>query len=274
MAVEKESTIEDIMEGSTTEDVTSDTKVSLAGEEIPEELEVEKATIEDDLLAEESIPTPSEPKTEPQETGVELTPIEQEFIKRGLDKQFKSVEDMMSRVPEMNKYINDLSVNNKRLQALEKQAPPKREPEPMPSSDEFFNSPVEIIEKMIARKQNDVIEKQNEMSARFDKMEKDAFIASKADFKELVPLIEEVLAENEWLLDVGGVKAIKAVYQMAKAEQLSRVPTPVRTVPNKASAETSVGKKSTPIVKDKSYYNNLTPKQIEEELGVTPKYYD
>ena len=86
MAVEKESTIEDIMEGSTTEDVTSDTKVSLAGEEIPEELEVEKATIEDDLLAEESIPTPSEPKTELQETGVELTPIEQEFKNRGLDK--------------------------------------------------------------------------------------------------------------------------------------------------------------------------------------------
>ena len=263
MAVEKESTIEDIMEGSETENVTSDTKVSQMGEEIPEELEVEVPTIEDDLLSEDATPTPKEPEEAQPEAG--LSAIEQEFKNRGLDKQFKSVEDMMNRVPEMNKHINDLSVERKRLRELEKQAP-QPEPYKAPSSDDFYDDPVSIITKMVEARVGVVNQK-------LQQIEVDSFVNSKSDYAEMEPLMEAQLERNPDLQTLG-IRALPVLYQMAKAEQLSRVPTPTRTVPNKSSAETSVGKKSAPIVKDKSYYNNLTPKQIEEELGVTPKYYD
>ena len=193
MAKEKESKIEDLLEGSNTENVKSDTQVSPVGEEVPEGLEPEVTTIEPDLISED-VPTPSEPEPEPapvEEGTPELSPIEQAFYAKGLDKQFKSVEDMMNRVPEMNKHIDNLSVERKQLRELKEQAPQK-EPVKAPSAEDFYNDPVGIIDKMVAQKQEEV-------NRRFDEMEVNSFMRSKSDFNEMAPLMEEQLDQNPHL---------------------------------------------------------------------------
>lgn len=269
MAVEKESKAEDLLEGANTEDVKSDSKTSLAGEEIPEALEMEGPEIEDGLLSDEEPPTPSEPEKAPAEAGEpELSPLEQEFKDKGLDKQFTSIEDMMNRVPEMNKYINDLGVKNKELGKLQEQAPPATEPEKAPSADEFYNDPLGTIKKIVEKGQEGYYR-------RLDDMEVNSFIKSKSDYKDMEPLMEEALSDNPGMQALG-IKALEPLYLMAKAKQLSKVAVnpPTKPAPNKTSAETSVGKKSAPVVKDKAYWNTRSLKQMEEEQGVSELYRD
>ncbi len=270
MAVEKESKAEDLLAGSETENLESDSKTSLAGEEIPHDLEV--AEIDENLLEKEP-PTPSEPTPEKEEAPAEagepeLSPVDQMFKDKGLDKQFKDVDDMMNRVPEMNRYINNLGVKNKELSKLQEQAPPPTvEPEKAPSADDFYNDPVSVIQKIVDKGRH-------EDSQRFDEMEMNTFVNSKADYKEIEPLMEEALLDNPGM-KLLGVKALEPLYQMAKAKQLSKIPAPLPApAPNKTSAETSVGKKTAPIVKDKAYYDERSLKQLEEELGVTEQYRD
>ncbi len=268
MAVEKESKPEDLLDGADTENVESDSQTS-AGEEIPEALEIEGGEIEEGLLGEDETPTPSEPEKAPAEAGEPpLSPIEQAFKDKGLDKQFKDVEDMMNRVPEMNRYINDLGVKNKELGKLQEQAPPVTEPEKAPSADDFYNDPVSVIQKMVDKRQD-------EYNQRFDDMEMDAFKSSKSDYRDMEPLMEEALLDNPGMRALG-VKALEPLYLMAKAKQLSKmaVNPPTKPAPNKASAETSVGKKSVPVDKDKAYYEGRSLKQLEDELGVTSQYKD
>lgn len=265
---EKKPNIENLIEEP--EEVKSDTKVSKAGEEIPEGFEPK--IVDEEFMAEEP-PKVTEPVVEPTppDTGKppELSPLEQAFIDKGLDKQFGSIEEMMERVPVMNRHIDDLSVERKKLRALQEEATPEPEPEKLPSSDEFYADPISAINKMMDSREGATNKRLNDMEA-------DTFISSKADYEDMEPLMEEALRDNPWMA-AGGTKALKALYQMAKGRQLSKLagqPAPA-PAPKKASAESSVGKKSPPVDKnDPSYWVDKTPKEIEDELGVTPRYRD
>ena len=264
MADEREAKAEDLLDGSDTQNIESDSKTSLSGEEIPEAFEVKGADIEEGLVAEDEPISEPEPQA-PAEP--DLNPMEKMFQEKGLDKQFSSVEDMMSRVPEMNKYINDLGVKNKELEKLKEQAPPAVEPVKAPSADDFYNDPVTVIKDMVDKRQD-------EFNQRFDAMEANAFINSKSDYASMEPLMEAQLQENPGLQTLG-IKALPILYQMAKGKQLSSVQAAPAPVPNKASATASVGKKAAPIDKtDPSYWHGKTTKEIEAELGMSAQYKD
>lgn len=267
MAEPKESKPEDLLEGANTENIESDSKTSLVGEEIPETIESEQREIEEGLL--DDVPTPSEPETPvPAKEGIkeELSPLEQEFVKRGLDKQFGTLEGMMDRVPALNKHVNDLSVERKELMRLKEQAP-RPEPVKAPSSDDFFDEPIPVIQGLIDRRYE-------EFNQRFDAMEANSFINSKSDYSDMEPLMEEALASNPGMRTLG-IKALEPLYLMAKAKQLSSVPAPAtQPAPKKTSAETSVGKKSPPVEKDAKYWQGKSLEEMEKELGVAQQYDD
>ena len=249
--------------------VVSGGTASLRGEEVPDDVLPEPET---DNIVNEDPPPAEEPQEEAQpSTGgeAELSPFEKEFYEKGLDRQFPGgPSEMLQRVPEMNKYINDLTVERKKLKELQER-PPAPEPSQAPSPDDFYNDPIGTLDKVVESRTS-------AFNRRFDEMEAKAFVNSKSDYSDMEPLMEMQLQQNPGLQSLG-ISALPILYKMAKSEQLSKVtaqPVPART-PNKSSAETSVGKKSPPVNKsDPSYWIGKTPKEMEEELGVIPKYTD
>jgi hypothetical protein len=272
--LEKE--INDLMEPG--EGLESTTKVSLTGEEIPSDLEPETDPDISQIIEDEPAPKTDEPAEEqaPEGTGEpELSDHEKKFFELGLDKQFKGgLDEVLQRIPNMNKYISDLELRNKTL--LENQATPPAEPAKpeLPSAEEFYEKPIESIQKMLNAKVNEQLSGINEKLIQYEAKN---FENSVPDYKQMEPLMMDQLNLNPGLKQLG-TDAFPILYKMAKAQQLSDTApaptTPEVKVIDKASAETSAGKKVTPVDKtDPAYWQGKSRAEIAKELGVTDNRY-
>ena len=252
-------------------DVTIDPKgkVTLLGEEIPEDVKVD-----DSPVVEETPPKTDEPEPDaepaPEGTGDEviLTDAEKVFAADpNLVKRFGSVEQMIARQGETDKYLTDLE---RQRNYFRDQATPQKEPKVEAPSDEDFNEdPVGTIDRIVQGKMAGVNQK-------IQSMEYNSFAQSKSDFAEMDPLMQEQLSQNPELQSLG-YKALPILYKMAKADQIARAkatqPAPaVVPKPDKTHAETSTGKKEPVLSKDTlEYYKNMTLKEIEAEVGHAPQ---
>jgi len=240
-------------------------RVTVKGEEIPEGV----TPVVDDSVEEPS--KKSEPEEVPATTEEEkpvLSAFEQEFYKRGLDKQFKGgPNEMLDRVPEMNKYITRLE----RERALAREATPQAEPFKPPSNEEFYEKPQEAITKMIDQV---VGQKLSSFDQKLQEFEYKAFVASRLDFNELEPTMMEQLEANP-ALKLLGMNAVPVIYQMAKAQQLAKLVEQQKAVPpspDKKVATATTGKKtSTPPTDSPAYWQGKSLKEIEDEVGFSSR---
>jgi len=88
----------------------------------PEELEKvleEQATEPEpsqEVIEPEQVEQPEQVAPEPVvEEKIELNPYEQKFVEMGLDKQYKSIDDMIDRIPFYNKYTTQVAQENAQL---------------------------------------------------------------------------------------------------------------------------------------------------------------
>lgn len=250
-------------------EIKPDGEVTAKGEEIPKGLAPDTQT--EELVQEEESSKPDDPDGDepgaPERTDDEsaLNPVEQRFIELGLDKQFKGgLQEAIERLPDMNKYITSLEHERKVLR--EQTANPKEEPNKAPSQDDFYDDPVTAINGLLDSRFQEV-------NRKFDEMAVQSFVASKADYHDLEPVMMKQLEQNPGLSALG-VNAIPILYQMAKGTQLAQVAAkaPTANAPNKASAETSVSKRATTPSKDSpDYWQGKSLKEIEQELGFAPE---
>ncbi len=246
--------------------------------EMPEIVEHEDGTVsikgQEPEKPEVTEPQPTEPETPVvEETSAEPEPhpYDKAFIERGLNKQFPGgVTEVITRIPDMNKYITTLEQANA---AYRRQygdiAQPKREEPPPPTADDFMVDPVNAVTRIFENKWSQVQE-------RLDNMEVKAFRDTHKDYNDLLPVMNEKLAENPRLAMLG-IEAIPVLYTMAKAEKLSQAaqttqPKAPAVTPDKARAVSSAGgKKTVTPARSVEDWMNMSTKDIEKEIGFAPE---
>lgn len=262
---------QEIMETEPKPEVTPEEKPapSVAGEAVPAVVE-QKLT---DIMEEDS-PKPVEPEkvigeTEEPAPETESNTPQEMFDAQGLIKQYPGgLQELIESQANTNKYITGLEAERN---ALRDTATPKA-PE-LPSEQDFIDDPINSTNKLMDSRLSAI-------NQRLDNSEMANFTNSKPDITDMVPHMEQALRENPGIGQLSKVDAMKALYDIAKGKQITRasadaskgIVTP--PPPVKANAETSVGKKSAPVVKDQEYYLNMTPAEREKELGVIPRYKD
>jgi hypothetical protein len=259
--------LEDLMEGGEPQPVKSTDRVALTGETIDSDVVDMPVNIIEEIPAKNE-----EPERVIQKTAVtpEMSPVEKRFLELGLDKQFKGgLSEAIERIPDMNRYINDLTHERKALKELrEQQVTPQAKPAEAPSADDFYNDPINVLSKVVDSRLESV-------NRQFEEMRAESFINSKSDFHAMEPLMEGLLQQNPGLKQLG-VQALPILYQMAKGSQLSQVAAEASRKatpsPRKSSAETGVGARVTkPDINDLSYWRGKTRKEMEEEIGFAPE---
>ncbi len=270
MAEEKPEELDDsLIDGGMPEvEVKPDGSVSLKGDEIPEGVE----PVEDDVIEKDVPPKADEPEpdAEPAPRGTDaeqeqVSEIEKKFQESpSLVKRFGTVENMLERMPDTDKYITNLEAERNEYR---EKATPKEEPSKPPSVEEFYENPVEIVKQLIQ-------DESQSMRTEMSDMKIESFISSKKDFAEMEPFMMEQLKLHPELKSLGP-KAAPILYTMAKGVQISRAvnkPNPAPApVPDKTKAEASVGKKTEAISKDDPrYWRDKTIPEMEDELGFAP----
>jgi len=253
-----------------------DADMPSAEEGMPEMLNVEApgdTSPEAPPVSTEDVVTEPAPKVEgteqpsPQDTGAEiqLTDVEKKFIDAGLDRRWTSVDDMVNRMSETDRYIAGLE--DERNAYRDQLKKPEAE-EKAPSHEDYLEDPVGTMNKILAGHEQKVTE-------RLDKIETENFIGSKKDFTKMQPEMERQLAQMPEVANLPKSAAIKVLYSMAKAASIpsivsdatSKVSTPTA---NKTRAET--GGQTSPRAKgEKSLgdYVKMTDKELEAEFGIT-----
>jgi hypothetical protein len=259
---------DDILDGEPQPDeVQSDTRVSPLGDEIDESVKsVKEEIVEEEVEKPSKTEEPKEPPEDTEEEPSEQHPLEKQFYEAGLDKQFKGgLEELLRRVPDMNKYITALEAERKTLR--DQMATREPEPRQAPSADDLYNDPSGVISKIVDEKIGAVNEKLAEMEVK-------SFVNSKPDFDEMQPLMREQLEKNPGLGALG-YGAVPVLYQMAKATQLEKVAADAakkasQPVVNKESAETSVSKKAVPIDENSmESYKDMSIEEMRRKFGYT-----
>lgn len=252
-------------------DVTIDSKgkVTLLGEEIPEDVKVDDSPVVEETPPKTEEPVPdAEPAPDGTGDEVVLTDAEKAFAANpNLVKRFGSVEQMIERQGETDKYLTDLE---RQRNYHRDQATPKEEPKvEAPSFEDFNEDPVGTIGRIV---QDQLVG----VNKRLSDGEYNAFKQSKSDFADMDPLMQEQLNQNPELQSLG-YRALPILYKMAKADQIARAkaaqPVPAAVPkPDKTHAETSTGKKEPVLPKDTlEYYKNMSLKEIEAEVGHAPQ---
>lgn len=253
-----------------------DADTPTAEEGMPEMLNVEApgdTSPEASPVSTEDVVTEPAPKVEgteqpsPQDTGeeIQLTDVEKKFIEAGLDRRFDSVDDMVNRMSETDRYIAGLEAERN---AYRDQLKKPEAEETAPSSEDFLEDPVGTMNKILAGHERQVTE-------RLDKIETSTFINSKGDYGKMQPEMEKQLALMPELAMLPKSVAIRALYSMAKAASIpsivSDATSKVTTPPaNKARAETG-GQTSPRARGEKSLgdYVKMSDKELEAEFGIT-----
>jgi len=254
-------------------EIASDGRVTLSGEEIPDDVKV----VEDNVVEEEPVSKSDEPEI-PEEPAPEATETEEEkkvsafeerfYADERLVKRFGTPEAMLERIPETDKYISRLEEERNYFRD---RATPKEEPKhEAPSEEDFNNDPFKAIDRLIESRTAPL--KQELYAVKYQN-----FVNSKPDFKAMEPLMEKVINDNPGLKRLG-LDALDIAYKVAKAEQFSEAkpaaPQPAPTPkPDKTHAEAGSGKKKAVQVDKNSldYWRGKTQKEIEEEVGFAPE---
>jgi len=245
--------IDDLMEAEPEIKVNDDGTVDVVGQDA-----------EKSAPAVEEVEKVQEEETEPVEE--EVNPIQKAFTEAGLEKQFPGgVEEMIRRVPELNKYKTQLEQQNAEYRK-QFESQPKKEIE-KPSIDDFYNNPTEVIEKLVNQRVAAVEEKMEQQEIK-------NFIASKEDYKTMLPEMTNQLELNPGLEYLPKPEAVRVLYQLAKAAQIPAMVSDAtrkvqKTIPDRSKAESSPGKSQKGTVeKSVDDWINMPLKEMEKELGV------
>ena len=251
-----ENSFDDMIEGETPElDVKPDGTVAIEEEQLE--------TPDISQFVEEEPSKIEEPETVIPETEVaHVSPFEQKFNELGLSRQFPGgIDEMLSKIPDMNRYITSLEGERNALR--DRQAP--EQPNPEPTTEDIFDDPRNYIKQAVAGEMETVNNKLADYEYK-------SFVASKPDFAQMEPLMEEQLRNNPGLRTLR-LDAMPILYRMAKSEQVLNAPppapAPAPTV-NKDSAQISASKK----VETNKDTSNMTMKELENHFGVIPLYND
>jgi len=255
---------DDLIDGTPEKDVdiSADGRVTVKGEEIPDG----NRSVEEDVIDDSKTTPPQDEAPEGTESEQdEPSPFDEfmdKFREYGLEGQFKGgPEEMLRRVPEMNRYITQLEQERAQWR---KQQTTQQESAEVPFPEDFYERPAEVIKKMI---QNEMADVNKELQT----MKYQAFVSSRPDFRELEPIMQEQLDANPGLQALG-VDAVPVLYQMAKAQQLAKLAEQTKKVPeagpDKELATSTTGKKTkSPPQNSKEYWQGKSLKEIERELG-------
>lgn len=236
--------------------------VSPMGEEIPDDVNF----IEDYPVDDSKIEEPS--KEVIGETEPVLSPVEKQFQDSGLERRYPGgVSDMIAKQRETDQYIARLEAERNALRDNPKTPEPQTE-----VTDEFFEPETQSAIKKLVDAQLESI------NSRLAQNEISSFQATKADFKEMEPLMEQFVEANPVLKNLPFTpESLDIVYKLAKEKQLSQAkPTPAQPqtpVLDKASAAASVGKSKAALSpNDPERFHEMTDAEIEAELGMKPLY--
>ena len=210
----------------------------------------------------ETEPIPEGDTPEPEDEPDEPHPYQKTFDDLELSKYgYKDVSDLLNRVPDLMRWGNE---NARRIAEIERR---QEEVEP-PSADEFYDNPIEAIQRATDQRFR-------EIDNKFQMMEVQTFINSKPDFAQMEPLMVQEVSKYPGIRNLPMREAYELLYNSVKARQ---IPDIVKDTSQKAKAKpvdstqakTTVGKpdKGSPI-KTMADWVNMSTADIEKEIGTT-----
>ena len=248
-----------IVEGDGEFESEPDGSVSVVGEPIPDDVKV----VEDHPVDDSKIEEP--PEEVIGETEPVLSPLEQKFQDEGLSSQFPGgIEEMISKAKGTNQYIAKVEAERNAYRDNQKKTEPPQE-----VTEEFFEPETQqAINAMLDARDKKADE-------RFAQIEAKTFEVSKADFKEMEPLMKQYIDDHPVLSHLPySPEGLDIVYQLVKKEQQSQAkPPPATTKLDSASAVASTGKSKTALSPDDpEKWHDMTDAEIESELKMKPLY--
>lgn len=215
--------------------------------------------------------TPEEKPEEKQVEEVAVNPFEQRFKDLGLDKQYKSIDDMMERIPYYNKYTTQVAQENAGLKRRQEEYERRvrdleaRRTEPAAEeidADKFLRQPEVYLDKRYPTRAElagiqEKIQTVEDERIR-DRIER--FAEKHPDTIQLVPFMLKIAEDDPGFMKLKD--PLPALYREAREYVDSQV-TPIR---NKAQATTTASRQ---IEKDKAQTTGTGAKPTSRT--VTPK---
>ena len=190
---------------------------------------------------EEELETPLEEQPEgevPQEQP-QVDPVTARFKELGLDRQFPGgVDDMLNRMPYMNKWQTQLSQENADLKKkLEERQRTEQQQQYDPET--FYQDPDSYLGQKYATKE-EIAAMQNQMRSYQDQAFADRynrFADSHTDFRQLEPVMQQILLDDPGYNNLRD--PLSSLYNEAKRRTAHYAQAAVQATQEKVSAETS-----------------------------------
>lgn len=202
------------------------------------------------------------------------------FNNTGLYRQFTGVDDLIKRVPDMNRHITNLEQENARLKAGKTVSKPTQPVQPI-DGDKLYDDPVAALKaagigsmedmKLMV---NDMINNNNNIQSGNQAQDRaDTFIQNQSDWAKVQPFASAVFQQMPNLSRLPADEAVQIAYAMGKQRMGGKGNTVVeKSDPLKKSRATTSsggGKKTKPAGGKKTAkdYAGMSIKQLEQELG-------
>lgn len=260
----------------------------MMGTELPEQVIVDGQPQE--AKPETPVPTPPpDPETPPAE--VEVDPITKAFREEGLDRQFKSPEEVLRKQREHNRYITQLEQERAELRRqLQSVHTPKPEPEPKApiTGEDLYADPNAAIDRLGVAKRGDVETVQQRVAQIEARQTFDEAVGVMSGIEELQDVatawrrgqvqylsnetfnrMNELYMSNPGLHTQPPSQVIPLLYNAVRGER-GAVPTTAPAVdPKKKEAATTASGRTPQISgqKDARYYSSKSLAEIEKEVG-------
>lgn len=191
-----------------------------------------------------------EPKEDSPEEQPVVNPYDQKFRERGLDRQFKSLDDVLDRLPLMNKWQTELSQRNAEL---ERKFQELNKPQPEPyDPDAFIDNPDKYLEGKYS-KAGDVEQLRQKVQYMELAQTVNQFKSVHPDYDEVEPIMTQILQDDPGILQTRN--PLEYLYVLARQRKPAGVTAAVektkgqiesQVAREKVSAETTPSKPRKP----------------------------